>query len=38
MHVTRTFAKGKDSGDMTVEDKEDQNSLNNSTVGENRVA
>ena len=38
MHVTRTFAKGKDSGDMTMKDEEDKNYFNNSTVGEKRVA
>jgi hypothetical protein len=38
MYVTRTFAKGKDSGDMTMKDKEGQDSLKNTTVGEKRVA
>jgi hypothetical protein len=38
MYVTRTFAKGKDSEDMTMKDKQDQDSLNNTTVREKRVA
>jgi hypothetical protein len=38
MYVTRTFAKGKDSGDTTKKNKEDQSSLNNITVGEKRGA